>query len=440
MSTNSPMSLQEEMSSLRKDFHDRLQQELLALSQLNTRDDAGLAQRETLQQLQADTHWLAGSALTFGYSITGEALRDTERLVQEILENPAAYPLGTLRLHLQALTPEHTLQADVIDPSSVATPYSEQVTSDPQNLHVFVLEDDPSTSEMLKIGLASFGYRVSPFSAIETLCAKAIEERPDVLIIETEKSDFTDEKLRNAVCSIRENGMEELPILVVSDREHFDGKLQAARNGVVAFLSKPVNIPSLESNLDYILQQKLRSPYRVLLVDDDTYSMKHHKLMLENWNIVARTLSDPNEVLKVIEEFHPDLMIFDLHMPACTGIELAKVVRYHTHWIHIPILFLSSERNESKQLMAMMQGGEEYLVVLPDTDEHNAKRKLDQLREEFGKVVFRHKDKEFHCSFSAGVCNSLIVDNVDRCIEAADLSLYAAKEAGRNQVHLTTRS
>ncbi len=85
-------------------------------------------------------------------------------------------------------------------------------------------------------------------------------------------------------------------------------------------------------------------------------------------------------------------------------------------------------------------GGEEYMVVLPDTDEHNAKRKLDQLREEFGKVVFRHKDKEFHCSFSAGVCNSLIVDNVDRCIEAADLSLYAAKEAGRNQVHLATRS
>ena len=79
-------------------------------------------------------------------------------------------------------------------------------------------------------------------------------------------------------------------------------------------------------------------------------------------------------------------------------------------------------------------GGEEYMVVMPDSDEANAIRKLDLLRREFEAIGFHHKDMEFHCSFSGGVSDSDSSDNIDLLIEKADMALYRAKTQGRNQI------
>ena len=79
-------------------------------------------------------------------------------------------------------------------------------------------------------------------------------------------------------------------------------------------------------------------------------------------------------------------------------------------------------------------GGEEYMIVLPDTDTEDAIAKLDSLRKEFATVAFRHKDNEFTCTFSGGVCSSTLVDNLDEFVELADQALYNAKSKGRNRI------
>ncbi|MCB1665499.1 MAG: diguanylate cyclase [Pseudomonadales bacterium] len=545
MTNDSQKTLQEEMRQLRQEYHHRLIADLNELAHMASLDDKALSDRDTLKKIHQASHKLAGSALTFGYQETGELLRQFEQTLNELMENGAPVQPGTIRLQLQELTPELSVPTAQQEGHhrDVESPEAAAMSSDAEPLHLYLLEDNPSTSEMLKVGLASFGYRLSPFDDINLLCASALQEQPDALIVGSDQSTFSDEDLSAAMRSIREHGMESIPVFVVSEQDDFENKLQAARNGVVAFLSKPVNIPSLESALDYVLQQKVKSPYRVLLVDDDEFSVQHHKLMLEKRRFVVRTLSDPTQVLDVIEDFHPDLMIFDLHMPTCNGIELAEVVRYHTHWLHIPIIFLSSERSESRQLLAMMNGGddfivkpvvedsfvstirsraqrarqlaelmtrdsltgllkhteikerlchelararrnrssvtvamididkfksvndtyghqtgdvviatlahllrrglrttdivgryggEEYMVVMPDTSAENAIIKLNALRQEFGTVVFRHHNEEFNCSFSGGVCSSDLAEHVDALVECADQALYAAKDAGRN--------
>ncbi len=537
-----------EMEALRLDFHKRLVTELEQLVEYREKNDSQLVDLNTIKELYGASHKLAGSALTFGYKDTGILLRSFENYLDQALCGGNQIDPGEMRSRLLELAPAVSLpvtnSSQVEDARKPASEPAEELHRS-EDIRIFILEDDPSTSEMLKLGLSSFGYIVSTFTSISALCDRALVNPPDGLIFDKTESSFIGNELDSVTKTLREHGLSDIPVIVISPNDDFDEKLLAARNQVASFLAKPVNIPALESSLDYLLQQNLRSPYRVLLVDDDAYTLEHHRLMLERWGIVARTLVNPEKTLEVIEEFHPDLLIFDLHMPLCTGIELAEVVRYHTQLVHIPIIFLSSERNESRQLLAMMTGGddfivkpvaedsfvttiksraqrarklaelmtrdsltgllkhteikerlshefaraqrnkalvsvamididlfkkvndtyghqtgdvvistlahllrrglrttdlvgryggEEYMVVLPDTDSANAITKLDSLRTEFEKIVFRHKNDEFTCSFSGGVCSSDLGSNVDDFIEQADRALYSAKEQGRNLI------
>ena len=548
MANEREASIQKEMAKLRNEFHDRLIVELEEFVAYSNLPDQEICRTETLQKLYEASHRLAGSALTFGYSDTGNLLRRLEGALDAILNQGAEINVLSIRRQLNVLAPAVAIPSETkknLAAQSTATEGSALGQPMSNTVLIYVLEDDPSTSDLLKTGLSSFGYNVSTFTDIETLIVSAKNEQPDALIVDIEKNNIAEHTLAKVAKSLRENGIQTLPILVVSEYDSFTEKLEAARNNVVAFLNKPINIPALESSLEFVLQPQAKSPFRVLLVDDDVYSMEHHRLMLDKWGIMAHALSDPSKILDVIEEFQPDLMIFDLHMPSCTGVELAEVVRFHTHWIHIPIIFLSSERNEGRQISAMMTGGddfivkpvveenfvttimsraqrarqlaelmtrdsltgllkhteikerlgheysragrnksvvsvamldidkfkrvndsyghqtgdvviatlahllrrglratdiigryggEEYLVVLPDTDAKKAAIKLNSLRKEFEKVTFRHKNEVFTSSFSGGICQSDKVKSIDEFLEQADLALYRAKERGRNQI------
>src|SRR5581483_11480586 len=80
-----------------------------------------------------------------------------------------------------------------------------------------------------------------------------------------------------------------------------------------------------------------------------------------------KTINNPLDTLRAISEFKPDLLLLDIYMPGCTGIEIASVLRQDPKYMHIPIIFLSSEEDKFKQLAALNLGGDDFLTkpVLP---------------------------------------------------------------------------
>lgn len=77
-------------------------------------------------------------------------------------------------------------------------------------------------------------------------------------------------------------------------------------------------------------------------------------------------------------------------------------------------------------------GGEEFLLILTETDQDNAFKTMENLR----KIIEKHNFKTVNSvTVSAGVSTAgKEVPDVDNLIKTADENLYKAKENGRNQI------
>lgn len=79
-------------------------------------------------------------------------------------------------------------------------------------------------------------------------------------------------------------------------------------------------------------------------------------------------------------------------------------------------------------------GGEEFIVILRNTDLRNLKRIAGKLRMLVERSLFWVKGKEVHVTLSGGATLARAGDTVTTLVERADLLMYQGKKAGKNRV------
>ena len=79
-------------------------------------------------------------------------------------------------------------------------------------------------------------------------------------------------------------------------------------------------------------------------------------------------------------------------------------------------------------------GGEEFLLLMPDTRLDEAMAVLDRMTERVGAMRVGEVDPQLRITFSAGVAASLPHERFDEAIQRADAAMYRAKASGRNCV------
>ena len=79
-------------------------------------------------------------------------------------------------------------------------------------------------------------------------------------------------------------------------------------------------------------------------------------------------------------------------------------------------------------------GGEEFLILLPDTPLEDAKQTVTRLQRELTKRIFMHNNERVLMTFSAGVALRAPKEDQAAIVERADKALYEAKKAGKNRV------
>jgi diguanylate cyclase (GGDEF)-like protein len=91
------------------------------------------------------------------------------------------------------------------------------------------------------------------------------------------------------------------------------------------------------------------------------------------------------------------------------------------------------ENLRSQDLLARW-GGEEFLILLPDTDLEGGITVAEKIRLQIAQSELRGEKKGLALTISFGVACYTEEQSIDDCIKAADEALYRAKQQGRNRV------
>ncbi|WP_166266601.1 GGDEF domain-containing protein [Marinobacter caseinilyticus] len=79
-------------------------------------------------------------------------------------------------------------------------------------------------------------------------------------------------------------------------------------------------------------------------------------------------------------------------------------------------------------------GGEEFLILLPDTSLLQALTLAERLRDEVEHTPFMFDGQRLPVTISAGVCSITQSESVNQLLRQVDINLYEAKQNGRNQI------
>ncbi len=103
-------------------------------------------------------------------------------------------------------------------------------------------------------------------------------------------------------------------------------------------------------------------PYRVLVVEDSKTASTLIRRTLTEGGIESLAIARPQEVLTSLGAYQPDLILMDMYMPGCTGVEVTRVVRQHAEFLSTPVVYLSADTNVALQVDALRLGGDHFLT------------------------------------------------------------------------------
>lgn len=241
------------------------------------------------------------------------------------------------------------------------------------NKNIIVYSNDIKFLNDITIQTESLGYNSHLFDNEELFFENLYKIGFDALIIDVD-CDFNDKniffkKIENLIKINEANGECKIPLIAISKYEDFDIRLEVMRYNTDSFYNKPVSISKLLDKIDSIINTNLiYEPYRILVVDDSKTMVKFITRTLNNANMLTHVEMEPRNVLKAINDFNPDLILLDMYMPECNGQELSKIIRQNDTLTSIPIVFLSSETDLKKQLLAMQIGADDFLTKPIDPD------------------------------------------------------------------------
>lgn len=323
---------------------------------------------EAFARLHRLVHSLHGTGATFGFDKLSAAARGLEYALVAL--DRAVVPNEQQRDYIDRLIVGLKQASHARGGPLIAPAYVPAVDADAgvENRLIWLVQLDPALATDLTTQLGYFGYRVQVYDSAPDLHPRAGTSPPSAIITSADVLEAD----HNGAARIAGDGArlgQAPPLIVISCQGDLESRLRAVRAGAAAYFVWPVPTVALIDKLDALAARAIEQPYRILIVDDDPILAGAYAEMLHQAHMHAVVVTEPIKVMQPLAEFRPDMILMDLHMPNCNGLELAAVIRQQEEYIGIPIVFLSAEASMDTQLEAMRLGGDDYLLK-PITPEH----------------------------------------------------------------------
>lgn len=296
----------------------------------------------------------------------------------------------------------HDLRAD-----QVSEPY-----------RAMIIEDDAAVAARYALVLGGAGVQVRVLAEPPQVVAALAEFHPDVLLMDLYLPGCNGTELARL---IRQNpAYLSMPIVFLSAETDADVQNSVLMTGGDGFITKPIR----DERLVAVVRsraQRARALQDAMARDSLTGLLKHTKIKEQLDLEIARSRRNGTPLSFAMLDIDHFKRVNDTYgHPAGDRVikGLAQLLR---------------QRLRSTDFIGRY-GGEEFAIVLPETDATGASALLDDLREAFMALEFDNGDAVFNVTFSGGVVTAEACQSAGLMTDAADRALYAAKEAGRNRI------
>ncbi|MYZ46673.1 PleD family two-component system response regulator [Propylenella binzhouense] len=293
---------------------------------------------------------------------------------------------------------------------------------------ILVIDDRPSSLRRIEQGLCAahdLEITADPLDALERASARDF----DLLLVSLSLGAADGLRICSQVKAIDRS--RQTPVLLITDPDETSRLLRGLELGVNDYIIRPVDLNELRARVRTQLRRKryqdrLRDMVSnaVELAITDPLTGLHNRRYLESH---LKTLAD-----RAREGGMMSLLIFDIDY-------FKGINDSYGHDVGDDVLreFAQRLRRGVRGIDLIARfGGEEFVVVMPDTDSVTAIGIADRLRRDVEQLAFAARGGiSLPVTVSIGVAEFHGgTESVDSLVRRADQALYAAKRQGRNRV------
>lgn len=222
---------------------------------------------------------------------------------------------------------------------------------------VYVFCSNAGDAQHLGAALTRHNHEVVSFNELEEFRSAILIRAPHAVVLDIDSEDG-----KRAKQVFAHRVVTTFPVVYISSNDSFEPRLEAVREGAEGYFIKPLDIEALSARLDEKISKNEVLGYRILVVDDDEMLASYYEAVLGSAGMHVHMITSPLEILDALKKFKPELILTDLNMPECNGIEMAKIIRQNDRYLNVPIVFLSSVMEEATQMKAIETGADDFLT------------------------------------------------------------------------------
>jgi two-component system, cell cycle response regulator len=296
--------------------------------------------------------------------------------------------------------------------------------------YILVVDDEPDNSDLLSRRLMRRGYEVSCASGAEQAMIAIDSRTPNLVLLDVLMPKVSGLDL--LVQLRREPKTADLPVILVSALDETNDIVRGLQLGANDYVTKPVNMPVLLARIETHLKgvsmlMKLRAQGEMLeqLAAFDgltgVYNRRSLQDALEGEIGRSRRYGRPISVMMLDLDLFKDINDGYGHI---FGDEVLKQFSAR-----------AAESLRDSDLLCRF-GGEEFTVILPETDHPGAVQVAERVRHSTAAEPFLVQGVPVSLTVSIGLATwkNAQEGTADQLLESADKALYEAKKNGRNRV------
>ena len=296
--------------------------------------------------------------------------------------------------------------------------------ADDEPYRVLVVDDDEDMAELSAMILRQAGMRVEVLTDPSKLLDLLPDFNPEVVLLDLLMPQASGTEV--AAMIRQRSPRDPIGIVVLSGSVALSSRVESMLAGSDAYFPKPIDPDMLVAATRG--RARRARVQRMAMARDGLTGLNNHatvKLQLDELMALCERNGRPLSVAMIdVDHFK---QVNDRHGHLVGDRVLANLGRLLRH-------------GRRRMDVVGRYGGEEFLMVLPDTPAEDAVTVIDRLRQSFARQRNSGVGGDFSVRFSAGIALAREHDSVDQLIARADQALYQAKRGGRDRVELAAHS